>query len=700
VSVLSRFAKQFGQTRKRSVHSRSLRKADALHAEALEPRRMLAVDMNADGQNDLLWIHDSGVVVGWQMKSAFELMQSRSLGGSGDWSLEAALDVDGNRVADLLWRHLPTGSTILWVMRSDGGIASSKAIGGDRDWFIEATGDYDGDGREDIIWRHAPSGINVMWLMNGPNVKAAASIGGGADWRLAGGGSEWELPTASFRFDSDGDGKTDLIWRHSSGASVLWRMNGLSVRSTRAIGGDLGWTLVGTGDFDGDGRGDLLWRHSWSGVVVSWLMNDGTVKASRAVGGSVDWSVVHTADHNRDGRSDIFWRHWSGLTVVSLMNGLDASAVQGVGGDATWRLFSGPPRRNAIPTPPPPTLPSPPAILNATAGNGQVVLQWSSSPGTVVEYEIQWSTNSSFNWPSNVAFTSGTTFTVTNLVNGAPYYFRVAATNSAGTGSYSGMVVATPSAPVASGRPGAPGAPGVARQQTMANVSWDAPVNGGSPIQGYVVQWSTDASFSSRSEQITSSLSATVNQLAAGVLYYFRVAAFNANGQGAFSAATPSAAVQAFWWEATWQFSFNRVSDGLTTDSGSASLTLFKLSDDGFTTRIRVSLMASRDSSPYKTDPFTGRGVLPYSIEGVGVWEITASSDFLKNDPNAFVGDYLSGNFIENGNYQGDPLRSRDQVFFIIYRNGERGRFAGYQPIRGVPWTAASPEVVQREPFP
>jgi len=296
------------------------------------------IDLDGDSRADLLWVHDSGLAVGWLMNPSTGFAGSRPLGGDPDWALEAAADLNGNGVADLLWRHLPTGSTILWIMGADGSITSATAIGGDLEWSIEATGDFDGDGRHDIIWRHAPTGFNILWLMDGTTTKSSGSIGGGADWRLA--------PTSD-RFDSDGDGTTDLIWRHASGAHVLWRMDGLTVRSAQGIGGDLAWSLVASGDFDGDGRGDLLWRHT-SGVVVQWLMNDGAVRETRAIGGDPTWSVVATGDFNGNRRSDIFWRHVSGITVVALMNGLDTLSVQGVGGDASWRLFVNTPRGNPI----------------------------------------------------------------------------------------------------------------------------------------------------------------------------------------------------------------------------------------------------------------------------------------------------------------------------------------------------------------
>src|SRR6266508_2917520 len=74
----------------------------------------------------------------------------------------------------------------------------------------------------------------------------------------------------------DGDGKSDLLWRHDSGAVYIWEMNGLGIKAEggvvhAAVPND--WHILGLGDFDGDGKsGDILWRHD-SGQVYIWEMN-------------------------------------------------------------------------------------------------------------------------------------------------------------------------------------------------------------------------------------------------------------------------------------------------------------------------------------------------------------------------------------------------------------------------------------------
>ena len=96
--------------------------------------------------------------------------------------------------------------------------------------------------------------------------------------------------------------------------------------------------------------------------------------------------------------------------------------------------------------------PDAPVISSVTAGNAQVVVAWSApanNGAAISDYVVQYSTSSS---GSYTAFADGistsTSATVTGLTNGTAYYFKVAATNSVGTGSYSAAsAAATPTLP-------------------------------------------------------------------------------------------------------------------------------------------------------------------------------------------------------------------------------------------------------------
>ena len=72
----------------------------------------------------------------------------------------------------------------------------------------------------------------------------------------------------------------------------MWLMNGTQI----VVGGQVGttdpdWQIVGSGDYNGDGRADILWRHS-SGTTYMWLMNGTQI----VVGGQVGTDRSRLAD--------------------------------------------------------------------------------------------------------------------------------------------------------------------------------------------------------------------------------------------------------------------------------------------------------------------------------------------------------------------------------------------------------------------
>jgi hypothetical protein len=98
-------------------------------------------------------------------------------------------------------------------------------------------------------------------------------------------------------------------------------------------------------DFDGDGKSDILWRHD-SGQVYIWQMNGLQVKAEGTVVHAPvgnDWHVEDIGDYNNDGKSDILWRHDGGQVYTWEMNGLQIAAEGGAPHapvPSDWHIFS------------------------------------------------------------------------------------------------------------------------------------------------------------------------------------------------------------------------------------------------------------------------------------------------------------------------------------------------------------------------
>ncbi|KRO55639.1 MAG: hypothetical protein ABR77_06035, partial [Acidimicrobiia bacterium BACL6 MAG-120322-bin79] len=197
---------------------------------------------------------------------------------------------------------------------------------------------------------------------------------------------------------------------------------------------------------------------------------------------------------------------------------------------------------------PAPIAPSTPTSLTAIGGVTQASLVWNaptqSGGADVTDYVVEYSSNSGSTW---TVFADGvstsTAATVTGLLNGTTYQFRVKAVSSAGTSEASvtaSAVVGVPSEPT--------GLTATALDRSVGLV-WTAPTqNGGSAITDYVAQFSADsgATWSTFSDSVSTSTTTTVTGLTNGLTYQVRVSASNGLGSGA-----PSSVVIAVPWAAS-----------------------------------------------------------------------------------------------------------------------------------------------------
>lgn len=154
-----------------------------------------------------------------------------------------------------------------------------------------------------------------------------------------------------------------------------------------------------------------------------------------------------------------------------------------------------------------------------------------SSTSAIVEYQIEYATNSSFVNSAVVSVGTALSRAFSGLDKNLVYYFRVRARNSDGFGDWSDTVSQyIPNTPAQMAAP-------VTEFKVPATITvyFVAPDNGGSPITNYDVQYSTTSDFA----QITT-VTTTVSPLVFNNLtpdaYYFRVRANNLVGSGPWSA--------------------------------------------------------------------------------------------------------------------------------------------------------------------
>lgn len=164
-------------------------------------------------------------------------------------------------------------------------------------------------------------------------------------------------------------------------------------------------------------------------------------------------------------------------------------------------------------------------------------LEYSKDNGSTWLTDGTWAPGTAASWTNGAAVS----LTIPSLANGATYPVKVHAINNAGTSDPSSAVNVTPLAQIGA-------APTVVRGDSSATITWTAPIGGGQT--GYRVQVATSANgpyadaagsdvggCAPARTMATTALTCTAT-LTNETTYYVKVAATNANGTGAYSAAS------------------------------------------------------------------------------------------------------------------------------------------------------------------
>ena len=203
----------------------------------------------------------------------------------------------------------------------------------------------------------------------------------------------------------------------------------------------------------------------------------------------------------------------------------------------------------------PSTIPIAPVIIPpAVCDNQQVLVTWAPPTDTggapIISYNLRYTTSltAPITWspPTPYSVPAPTTsFLVSGLTNGTPYYFQVAAVNFNGAGPYSASSTATPSI---TPQPPIPITTTAITSSSIA-VSWTTPTGlantGGNPTTGYLIYWSQISSTGSVIPPVNSYNSTTsgtplattytITGLTHATLYEIQISSINCSGVGPLS---------------------------------------------------------------------------------------------------------------------------------------------------------------------
>ena len=287
--------------------------------------------------------------------------------------------------------------------------------------------------------------------------------------------------------------------------------------------------------------GTTMVELEWTGVRDDTYPDTG-YRIERSIDNGKTWVVVAANTGNDDAHYSDMHSSLAGKTAMYRVAGINI-------------LGTGPVSATTSVTPPVSgAQPNAPTGLRAVATDSTTInLTWTAparGSSAISEYTVQWSSNGKLPWKDIEQAHSGTETTYTNDSNdtdavtaGITRHYRVAATNSAGTGPYSRSVsVTTP-------QTGVPEQPTILIANAVGTqtieLSWTEP-NSGSPFTGYKIERSTNNGgtwvvAAANTGNDDAHYSDTHSSLAGRTVMY-RVAAINAAGTGQVSdtaSATP-----------------------------------------------------------------------------------------------------------------------------------------------------------------
>ena len=191
-----------------------------------------------------------GTLFGWRFQGStflgeYQILPTVWIG----WDLVGSGDLDGDGIADFVWRNESNGVIGYWIMGGDGQPAFWDTFPqqGSISWDLVGVGDFDGNGRSDILWMNIATRQLVVWYFEA-NLQLDLPVG----FFSSNGPSMSHVAGVA---DYDNDGVVDILWALGGASSTeIWYLQTNTSGGGSSTGRDFSIREVGQPVLDvGDG---------------------------------------------------------------------------------------------------------------------------------------------------------------------------------------------------------------------------------------------------------------------------------------------------------------------------------------------------------------------------------------------------------------------------------------------------------------